>query len=513
MLLLFIVLFPLGSILIRAFDEAGSTWNLITEYYLNVYMLNSLFLVFGVGLSCLLIGVLPAWLVANYNFPGRRIFKLGLILPLTIPSYIMAYTYSGIFDSTGTLQQLVTSWWGQEVAASIYFDFLNPWSLIILLSFCFYPYVYTASLVSFSANSSRHLDTAASLGAHGWKRLFKIGLPMAIPAILAGLFLVLMEVLNEYGAVQYFNFRTFTTGIFSAWENGDLTSAVRVALMLFCLALVFLLLTRRYSRKATIVSSDQIPTSRQQLTGWKKVAAFVFCLTLILLAFFIPFAQLTYWSSQTWVKVVDSDFLALIWNTVVVSVCAVIIIIGFALLLLYSGNLVSRIGGHKLASLGTLGYSIPGAIIAVGIMVPFIAIDKITGTEILLGTVAGLLIAYLIRFTAVAYGPMKGKFRKQGYRLDEASRTLNVSPLKSLFKVHIPMLWSTFGITALIVFVDVMKELPITLIMRPTNYDTLATEAYRYAQTNESAVQAAPASILLILIGILPVVLLSRSKS
>ena len=197
-------------------------------------------------------------------------------------------------------------------------------------------------------------------------------------------------------------------------------------------------------------------------------------------------------------------------NTFLVSFVAAVIITMVAFLLLFAGNLLQSIGGRKLAALGLLGYSIPGAIIAVGIIIPFVFLDTTFGSDVLLGTVTGLVIAYLIRFLSVSYGPLKGAFERQGSRLDEASLSLQSRPIKTLFKVHLPLLQPAFIMAIILVFVDVMKELPMTLILRPMNYDTLATEAYRYAQTNESAVQAAPFSILLILIGIIPILVLSK---
>lgn len=510
LLFLVIILTPLFGILLRAFDTPGSSWELINEYYLTRYISNSLLLVVGVAISCLILGVFPAWLVANYNFPGRRLFRLGLLLPLSIPSYIMAYTYTGIFDSTGTVQQLATSWFGQEAASEVYFNFMTPFWLMVLLGFCLYPYVYSACLISFSGDSVRQLEASATLGASGWKRLFKVGLPMARPAILAGLFLVIMEVLNEYGAVQYFNFKTFTTGIFSAWENNDLTSAIRVAFMLFGIALLFLLVTKWLKGRQQITSSTRKPITRKELKPLHKLLATGACTLLFLFAFLVPFAQLIYWTYQSADDVIHADFLAMAWNTFVVSIVAAVIITVVAFILLYAGKQTKAVHGQKLASLGILGYSVPGAIIAVGIIIPFVFLDDLAGTDLFLGTVTGLIIAYMIRFMAVSYGPLKGAFEKQGLRLDEASGMLRTRPIRSLFKVHFPILRPALFMAVILVFVDVMKELPITLILSPMNYDTLATEAYRYAQINESAVQAAPASILLILIGIIPILLLSK---
>lgn len=508
--LLAVVLIPVFTILLRAFEPSGNSWNLITEFFLSRYIWNSLGLSLGVGSLCLIFGVLPAWLVSNFDFPGRKWLKLGLLFPLSIPTYIMAYTYTGIFDSTGTVQHYVAAWFGQATANAMYFDSMNPYFLTVLLAFCLYPYVYSACLISFSSGSSRQLEAASSLGSTAMSRFFRVGLPLAKPALFTGLFLVIMEVLNEYGAVQYFNIKTLTTGIFTAWENGDLNSAVRVALILLMIAMLFLLLSKWLKGKQKITTSTKTPILRRKLSGSKGILAMTFCFSLFLFSFFIPFIQLLAWSTIAYKGVVLEGFASMAGNTFLVSFAAAVIITMVAFLLLFAGNLLQSIGGRKLAALGLLGYSIPGAIIAVGIIIPFVFLDTTFGSDVLLGTVTGLVIAYLIRFLSVSYGPLKGAFERQGSRLDEASLSLQSRPVKTLFKVHLPLLQPAFIMAIILVFVDVMKELPMTLILRPMNYDTLATEAYRYAQTNESAVQAAPFSILLILIGIIPILVLSK---
>ena len=510
LLIVGIILLPLFSILIRAFDSDASTWKLISEFYLSKYIWNSIGLVLGVSGMTILMAVVPAWLIANYNFFGRKFFRLALLLPIAFPTYIMAYTYTGIFDSTGTIQQLANILLGNDFANAIYFDFMTPFWLLLILSFCLYPYIYSACLVSFSNDSAQHLEASKILGANSISRFFKIGIPMAKPALFAGLFLVIMEVLNEYGAVQYFNFKTFTSGIFVAWENGDLTSAVRIATFLFATAIFFLFITQILIRKSKIEKTGKTPIVLEQLKKHHNVFAFLFCGLLFLFAFLIPFMQLLFWAIATYKEVVTFDFYLVTWNTFIISMVTAIIITLISFILLFAGNQLRNIGGKQLASLGILGYSIPGAIIAVGIIMPFAFIDNSLQTDWLLGSIFGLTIAYLIRFMAVSYNTLDGALKKQGSRLDEAALNLNTKPIVALFKIHFPVLRPALFIAIILVFVDIMKELPITLILRPMNYETLATEAYRYAQTNESAMQAAPASILLILLGTIPVILLHK---
>lgn len=333
---------------------------------------------------------------------------------------------------------------------------------------------------------------------------------MARPALLAGLFLVIMEVLNEYGAVQYFNFKTFTSGIFTAWENGDLTSAVRIAAVLFATAIFFLFITHILIRKSKIEKASKIPIVHEQLKKHHHVLAFLFCGLLFLFAFLIPFIQLLFWAVSTYSEVVTFDFYVVTWNTFTISILAAIVITLISFILLFAGNQIRNIGGKQLASLGILGYSIPGAIIAVGIIMPFAFIDTSLQSNWLLGSIFGLSIAYLIRFMAVSYNALDGAVQKQGSRLDEAALNMKTKPLIAMFKIHFPILKPALFIAVILVFVDIMKELPMTLILRPMNYDTLATEAYRYAETNESAMQSAPASIILILLGTIPVIFLHK---
>ncbi len=505
-----IILLPLFAILIRAFDSDASTWKLISEFYLSKYIWNSIGLVIGVSGMTILMAIIPAWLIANYKFFGRKFFRLALLLPIAFPTYIMAYTYTGIFDSTGTIQQLANTLLGNDFANAIYFDFMTPFWLLLVLSFCLYPYIYAACLISFSNDSAQHLEASKMLGANSISRFFKIGLPMARPALLAGLFLVIMEVLNEYGAVQYFNFKTFTSGIFTAWENGDLTSAVRIAAVLFATAIFFLFITHILIRKSKIEKASKIPIVHEQLKKHHNVLAFLFCGLLFLFAFLIPFIQLLFWAVSTYSEVVTFDFYVVAWNTFTISILAAIVITLISFILLFAGNQIRNIGGKQLASLGILGYSIPGAIIAVGIIMPFAFIDTSLQSNWLLGSIFGLSIAYLIRFMAVSYNALDGAVQKQGSRLDEAALNMKTKPLIAMFKIHFPILKPALFIAIILVFVDIMKELPMTLILRPMNYDTLATEAYRYAETNESAMQSAPASIILILLGTIPVIFLHK---
>lgn len=505
-----IILLPLFSILSKAFDSDAETWDLISKFYLSKYIWNSIGLALSVSVMTILMALVPAWLIANYNFFGRKFFRLALLLPIAFPTYIMAYTYTGIFDSTGTLQQIAYGLFGSEFANAIYFDFMTPFWLILLLSFCLYPYIYSACLISFSNDSSQHLEASKILGTKSISRFLKIGIPLAKPALFAGLFLVVMEVLNEYGAVQYFNFKTFTSGVFTAWENGDLTSAVRIAALLFAIAIFFLFITNVLIRKSKNEGTNKTPITREYLKGYQNAFASIFCGMLFLFAFLIPFFQLLFWAFLTFKEVVTIDFYLIVWNTFVVSIVAAILITLISFILLYAGNQLRNIGGRQVASLGILGYSVPGAIIAVGIIIPFAYLDNALHNNWLLGSVFGLTIALIIRFMAVSYSTLNGAIKKQGSKLDEAGLSLKSGPLTTMIKIHLPILKPAFIIATILVFVDIMKELPITLILRPMNYDTLATEAYRCAQTNESAMQSAPASILLILLGIIPVILLNK---
>lgn len=516
---------PWVSVLAGVVGESSDTWRHLADTVLVDYVVNSLLLMLGVGALSLVLGVSTAWLVAGFDFPGRRIFQWALILPLAIPTYIIAYTYAEIFDYAGPVQSMLAGVWpaGTDVVHLRTLVTSLP-GVAVLLALVLYPYVYLVTRASFLRRTAGMLETARILGQSSWQTFRRVALPLARPAIVAGLTLVLMEVLNEYGAVKYFGIPTFTTGIFRAWfPLNDADAALRLAglLLLFVFVLVGLeRLQRGRARFDEGARGSSRPPERARLGGWKRWGAFAVCAVPVVFGFLVPVAQLAAWAGMAAHSYVDRDFLVLTANTFGLAVAAAAVAVVVALLVAYSARLSPTPLLRAASRLASLGYAVPGAVIAVGVFIPFLWIDRqlggvlasLTGERaglILTGTVGALVFAYVVRFLAVALNPVRSGFERTCGNLDDTSRSLGSPPLRTLLKVDLPLLKGTLLSAAILVFVDVLKELPLTLILRPFNFDTLATRAYQLA-TDELVTQSAIPALLIVVVGLVPVILLSR---
>ncbi len=502
-----LVAIPLVFILVNLFNPSTDAWEHIVNTVLSDYIINSLKLVVGVALLTLLIGVSTAWLVANYNFPARKWFNWMLILPLTIPSYIIAYTYVGIFEFTGPVFSLFDT----ATARSLYFDIMTPGWLTVLLALVLYPYVYVAAKAAFAMQSAGYIEAAQSLGVSKRKAFFKVALPLARPAIIGGVLLVIMEVLNDYGAAKYFGVNTFTTGIFKTWFSlQDIGAAIKLAAILLVVVFTFVALERLQRGKAQYTEGSRSkPLARKPLAGGKAWGAFFVCLLPLLFGFFIPVAQLLNWSIGTAGKVIDSEFIGMTVNSFLLALSAAAAIVCIAILIIYTHRINKGKLGFWFSRISVIGYAIPGAIIAVGVMVPFAFIDRSLGQLVLTGTVTALLFAYVVRFLAVGYNPIDGGFQKLGRHLDESAQSLGSSSWRVLLKVNLPLLKTALFGAAILVFVDVLKELPLTLILRPFNFDTLATYTFELA-SDENLAESANSALIIIATGIIPIYLLNR---
>jgi iron(III) transport system permease protein len=502
---------------------ASETWQHVASTVLSDYIINSVRLVVGAGALALFIGVSTAWLVAAYEFPGRRFFEWALILPLAVPAYIAAYTYAGMFDVTGPLQRLVRAAVPSLADEFLYLDVMNIGMVTLIFGFVLFPYVYLVARASFGRQSASLLEASRTLG-HGPIATFRrVALPLARPALAAGVGLVAMEVLNDYGAVKYYGVSTFTTGIFRSWFGlGDLSSAIRLSAMLMVFVFALLALERSQRGRAAFAGgrASERPLPRTRLAGRHALLAFSLCLVPFLFGFAIPVAQLGYWASATAASVIDGAFLRLVLNTFLLAGAAAALCVTVALLLTYASRLNPRPWLRRLSRVTVLGYSMPGAVVAVGVLVPFAWFDhRVDGvmratvgipTGLLLsGTFIALIFAYAVRFMAVAFLPVESGFTRICGRVDDAARSLGASPSCALRKVSLPLLRGTLLGAVILVFVDVLKELPLTLILRPFNFDTLATRAYQLA-TDELLAVSANYALVIILAGVIPVLLLNR---
>jgi iron(III) transport system permease protein len=512
LLLVALLTVPLAVVAAGAFAPAGEAWAHVATTLLPEYLLHTLILAVGSGGLALVVGVGTAWLVTMCDFPLRRFFHWALVLPLAVPAYMAAYTYAGMLDVTGPVQRLVRWLGGAGPDTFLYWNVMRIEVLALIFGFVFYPYVFLLTRALFEGRSGRALEGARMLGRGPWSIFLRIALPLARPAVVAGLALVLMEVLNDYGAAAYYGVTTFTTGIFRSWfAMGDLDTAIRLSAILMLVVLVVVGM-ERWQRGAARYeeTGGGAPVARYRLKGGAATAAVAFCFLPLAMGFLLPVAQLGHWAARTAPLVVDLSFLRLAFNSFALAAGAAALCVGVAVVLAYAG----RIDGTRLTSsaakLATLGYSIPGAVIAVGVMVAVLRVDRaLTGGTalILTGGLGALVFAYVVRFMAVGYLSVEAGFTRTGTNLGAASRTLGASPLRTLFRIELPLLRRALLAAGVLVFIDVLKELPLTLILRPFNFDTLATRAFELASI-EQVPQSAPAALVVIATAALVVVLL-----
>ncbi len=516
---------PVAIIAINVFLGGGEVWTHLYNTLLWDYISNSLLLMIGVTLGTLVIGVPAAWLTSVCDFPGRRIFSWALLLPLAMPAYIIAYTYTGLLDFAGPVQTFIRDVTGLGYGDYWFFEMRSLGGALVMLSLVLYPYVYLMSRAAFLEQSANTLEVSRTLGYSAPAAFLRLALPMARPAIVAGVTLAMMETLADYGTVQYFGVTTFTTGIMRTFYGfGDLAAASQLAgiLLLFVAVLIF---TERYSRRRISYHASGLRKASDRtlkLTGIKGCLAFAVCFLPILGGFILPAGVLSYWAIFK-AESVGWDFVILSWNSFYLAALAALIAVSLALVLAYAARLHNTRSVNTAVTSAGLGYALPGTIIAIGVIVPLAWLDHrlidfakaVFGVKIGLffsGTIAALLFAYTVRFMAVSLGSVQSGLGKVKPSMDMAGRSLGCSPSQVLKRIHIPLMKSSVLTALLIVFVDVLKELPATLILRPFNFNTLAVRAFELA-SDERLIDAAPASLMIVLVGLLPVILLSRSIS
>ena len=515
---------PIFSVLSSIFEPSSDTWQHLSETLLNDYIINSLILAAGVSVGTFLIGVNTAWLTSVCVFPGRRIFEWALLLPMAMPAYIIAYTYTGFLDFAGPIQTTLREAMGWGYGDYWFPDIRSIEGAIVMFSLVLYPYVYLLSRAAFLEQSVCVLEVGRTLGCSIWRSFFTIALPLARPAIIAGVSLAIMETLADYGTVKYFGVDTFTTGIFRTWFGlDDHSAAAQLASML--LGFVFLLvLLERWSRSKaqyhhTTGKYKQLP--QYKLAGLRGWIAFAMCLLPLLLGFILPSLQLGQWAWQTHEEMLNSNFITLTLNSLLLAAGASIIALIIALYLGYGTRIYKGIIMSSVQRISSMGYAIPGTVIAIGVIIPFAAIDNqvdswlrqhwdISSGLLLSGTVFALLFAYTVRFLSVSIQTVEAALGKVRPSMDDAARSLGRKPLQVLREVHLPIMKGSLLTALLLVYVDVLKELPATLILRPFNFNTLAVRAFELA-SDERLADSASAALMIVAAGIIPVIMLSRS--
>ncbi len=519
-----VVAMPILTVFGFLLQPATDVWQHLAHTSLPDYVVNSLLLMLGVGVGTLLLGVSTAWVSATCEFPGRRVFEWALLLPMAIPAYIIAYTYTGLLDFAGPMQSALRELFGWGYGDYWFPNIRSLPGAIIMLSLVLYPYVYLLARAAFLEQSVCVLEVSRTLGATPMHTFLRVALPMARPAIIAGLLLALMETLADYGTVQYFGISTFTTGIFRTWFGlGDAVAAAQLSALLMVFVFVLIMLERWSRRAARYHETGQRERSlpRHRLTGWRMAVGLALCLTPLIFGFVLPAGQLLVWSVRTAPNVIDASFFQLTLNSLVLAGSAALVTLAVGLFMAYGRRLHSDRTVQFAVRVAGLGYAIPGTVIAVGVMIPFAWLDNTLDTWmrahfgwssglLLSGTLIALLFAYMVRFLAVALQTVEAGLGKIRPSMDDAARVLGHSPSQVLKRVHMPILRGSLITAMLLVFVDVLKELPATLVLRPFNFNTLAVRTYELA-ADERLADAASASLTIVLAGIIPVILLSRS--
>ncbi len=488
---------------------------------------NTLLLMAGVGTGTFLLGTGLAWLVTAYRFPGRGFFDWALILPMAVPSYVLAYSYMVLFDYAGPVQRVLRAWFGPQAGLP---PIRSGAGAVLVMTLTLYPYVYLLARAAFYEHASATFDLARTLGASRIRAFLQVVLPMARPSLVAGLSLVLMETLTEVGTVRFFNFPTLSDGIFRVWHGFmQRDAAVHLAVLLLAFALVALLVERRLRGRARYVQEtrSQWGIAREPLTGYRSLLATAFSAAVLFAGFLLPVAQLVVWS---WKQLAGSG--VVLWgpvyaryvrNTWMLAGLAAVFAVLSAVVLAYGVRLRSTRWMRLAARVATLGYAVPGAVIGVGVLLTLSAADHALNTwaRAWWGTTAGLLFtgsllgltyAYVVRFMAVAYSSVEASLEKISGSMDAAARILGASPGRVLWRVHLPLMRVGLLTAALLVFVDVMKELPITLLLRPFGYETLALWVWQDVSESLWENAALPA-LTIVAAGLVPVVVLLRSST
>jgi iron(III) transport system permease protein len=513
---------PIGLVFASVFFPQTEIWQHLYSTVLSDYIVNSLVLAFGVGGLVIVIGTALAWCVARYEFTGRKQLQWLILLPMAMPAYIIAYTYTGLLDFSGPIQTLLRDTFNWQYGDYYFPDIRSLPGAIIMLSLVLYPYVYMLARTAFSEQPASLEEVSRSLGVSPTQHLFKVVMPLARPAILMGAALAMMEAFADYGTVQYFGLSTFTTGIFRTWFGlGNGIAAAQLAAMLTSFVVLLLILEYLSRRKIRYYFQGQRtqPVKRQTLCGSQSFWVPFLCVIPVVFGFILPVLQLFSWASKTYSQQLTSEFWVLLWNSFYLAAIAAITAVLLALLFAYGKRTNPIKPIQFLVGVVNLGYAVPGTVIAIGAMISLSWIDiKLnTLTEswfdisvglVFSGSLFALILVYSSRFLAVAMHNIDTGLARVKPSMDDAARSLGCKPLQILRTVHVPLMKTSVLSALLLVFVDVLKELPATLILRPFNFNTLAVRAFELA-SDERLMDAALPALAIVSVGILPVILLT----
>ena len=524
-LILAVVALPIVTVLLLAVDPADNIWPHLARTVLPGSLARTLLLAAGAGTLCFTVGTSAAWLITMYRFPGRALLDRLLVLPLAVPTYIVAYCYVELLDYAGPLQTGLRSAFGWQGASDYWFPQVRSLpGAVLIFSAVLYPYVYLTARASFAQQSVCVLEVARTLGRTPFRAFLEVALPLARPAIVAGVALVVMECLNDLGAVQYLGVETLSASIYTTWmQRSNLGGAAQIAAVTVLIVVALLAAERRARGSARVHHTTgryrSIPF--HDLEGWKGYAAAGLVSVPFVAGFVVPLLVILQGAATHSSGAIEGGFLAAAGNSLALASTAAAAAVAVALTLGYARRVAANGFIRPGVRLAGVGYAIPGTVLAIGLLYPLAAFDNrvdaflrdsfgVSTGLLLSGSVFAITLAYVIRFLAVAHGQIEAGLERVSLNLDAAARTLGESALSTLWRVHLPLLVAPLGAAALLVFVDCMKELPATLLLRPFNFETLATHVYGLASI-EQLEQAALGSLTIVLVGLVPVLLLHKA--
>ena len=524
-LLAAVMALPLATVAVLSLTAPASVWPQLVRTVLPATLLDTAVLLAGVALLTLTFGACTAWLVTMCRCPGRALLDRLLVLPLAMPTYIVAYAYVQLLDYAGPVQGGLRFAFGWTSAQDYWFpDIRSMEGAILVLSAALYPYVYLSARASFVQQSVCVLEVARTLGRTSMGVFWSVALPLARPALAGGVALAAMECLNDLGAVQYLGVRTLSVSIYTAWlQQSSLGGAAQIALVAVLIVLALLVAERSLRGHGRFHHSTgryrAIPFS--DLEGWRGAAAAAFCALPVVVGFVAPFALLLVQATAHLSEALEPDFWSAARNSVGVAAAAAVVTVALGLLLAYARRVAPNLLVRATVRGAGLGYALPGTVVALGLIIPLAGFDNrldellrasfgISSGLLLSGSLFVLVLAYSVRFLTVALSALEAGFERLSPNLDAAARALGETALSALWRVHIPLLAPALGAAALLVFVDGMKELPVTLLMRPFNFETLATHVYSYAGL-EQFENATPGALGIVLVGLVPVLLLHQA--
>jgi iron(III) transport system permease protein len=516
---------PVLTIIVLAFTPTENVWPHLIATVLPGYVMRTLLLMAGVGLITFVVGTAVAWLVTMCRFPLRPLFVWASLLPLAMPGYIVAYAYVDFLSYAGPLQTWLRGVFGWTRPSDYWFpEIRSLGGAIVVLSMVLYPYVFLTARASFIRQPATQLEVARALGRTPWGAFRNVALPLARPGIAVGVSLALMECLNDIGAAGFFGVQTLTLGVYTTWlSQGNLGGAAQISVVMLMFIFVLVWFERTARRKQSFVLPSQRPRQpdRIRLNGWQRVLAVIVCALPILIGFVVPALVLMSFAVSRLEDALSVTYLKAVYHSLMLAGLAAAIAVGLGLVLGYANRAMrSRFTGN-IIRVASMGYAIPGTVLGIGVLIPLAGFDNAldaflrenfgVSTGLLLsGSITAVVFAYVVRFLAVSFGAIESGLQKVTPNVAAAARTLGRGPISAFFEVHLPLLRPALVAAGLLVFVDCMKELPATLILRPFDFETLATSVFMLASLGELEQSALPA-LTIVAAGLLPVILLSRT--